>query len=105
MSPARSSIGLSRAGGIGDQVGAIERLAVPDRHRQQLELRAVGQKGRTADPGAVELAGNQERRNLLIGAARDQLDRPAGRFLEIGFQQVEEIEVGRQQDRASGRNG
>ena len=56
----------------GDQVGAVEGLALPDRHRHERKLRPVGDEWKAADPGGIELSGDQEGRDLLVGPLGDE---------------------------------
>ena len=77
MSPFSSVQSARMAAGSRDQVRLVERLAMPGQASRRGRGRFVLDVGIAADPGAVNLPGNQQRRDLLIGAPRDQFDRTA----------------------------
>jgi hypothetical protein len=49
-----------------DEVGLVERLAAPDWDSYERELFTVDDKRIATDPSACELAGHQERGDLLV---------------------------------------
>ena len=49
--------------------------------------------GKRNNPGRVDLAGDEQCRNLLVGAAGHQMHGPPGRLSEIGLQFLEHQEV------------
>ncbi len=76
---------VDRSVGRRDQVGLVERLAVPDRRRDKVEVRFELHIGIAADPRRLDLAGNQQRSDFLIGAARDEFDGTADLGSKIGL--------------------
>ena len=85
---------INRRGGsmsVRDQVRAIQRLAVPDGHREKFQLRLIGEEGRAADPGAIQLARYQQRRDFLISAPGYELNGTPRGFFQIGLEQIEEV--------------
>jgi hypothetical protein len=82
-----------------DQVRAIERLALPDGNGNQRQLAAVGHIRIPTDPCRLDLAGDEEPRDLLVRAARNEMHRPAHRLLEVASELFEHDEVRGEQDR------
>ena len=83
-----------------DQVGLVERLLVIERHDNERQAIPVLDEGEAADPCRVELAGEQEGRDLLIGATLDQIDRLAQRFFQIDLHLVQQRDVRIEKDRS-----
>ena len=98
-SPRRSSKPTPRRSRAGDQIGSIERLLAPERNCHQRQLRPVGRVTGAADPGAVDLAGDQEGRDLLVGPPGDELDLVAGGALQIVLQPIKKVDVASHDDR------
>ena len=82
----------------GDEVGTVEGLALPDRHRNERQPAAVRHEGKAADPGRIELPREKKRGDFLVGAPRDQPDRRARRVFQVGAQAVEKFEIRGQKD-------
>lgn len=79
--------GAGRVGG-GDEVGAVER------RRKHRELVPMAYEREAADPGRRDLAGQQQRHDLLVGSALDQHDRGADACRKLLFHGGEQHEVG-----------
>ena len=55
-----------------DQVGAVQGLALPHRHRHELKLRPVGDEWEPADPGGIKLSRDQKGRDFLVCSLGDE---------------------------------
>lgn len=82
-----------------DDVRLVQRPPPPGRSRDQVELAAERDERIAADPRRLDLPRNEERRDFLIGPARDQLHRDLQTRGEIPPQMIEEFEVVDQEDR------
>ena len=87
------------AGAIDDEIGLVERSPPPERNGDELQSIAVGDEREAADPRGVELAGDEQGRDLLVGAPRHQRHRRSGGALEVGLQAAQQLEVGGEKDR------
>ena len=65
----KDGVSLTIAGD--NKVGLVKRLAIPIRNGNEIELIAILDVGVTANPRRLELPGNQQRRDFLIGPPGD----------------------------------
>ena len=86
-------------GRTADEVGLVERLPAPDRNGKEREVVAVAHVGIAADPGRVDLPGEQHRGDFLIGPPLNQLHPSAERFLEVAADQCQQFLIVGQEDR------
>ena len=82
-----------------DDVRPIHRLALPDGHGDERQLVGMLHERKAADPGGVELLGEQHGRDLLVGPALDQAHGPSEAAGEIRLQGGQELDVGIEEDR------
>lgn len=82
-----------------NQIGLIKRLSVPNRGGHKVEVSLVLNIRIAANPGGVDLSGNEQCRNLLIGSPRDQFDGGRRALLLGRPQMTKQLEVVRQEDR------
>ena len=99
MSPLRPVPVFNCPVGRRDQIGLVERLAVPDRCCDEVEIRLELHIGVAAYPRRLDLAGNQQRSDFLIGAARDEFDRTADPGSKVSLEMTKQFKVIGKEDR------
>src|SRR5215203_1936577 len=81
-----------------DEVGAVQGLALPDGYRHELELRSIRNERKAADPGGIELAGDQQGRDLLVGAFGDESNAATSSTLQVVPEARQQLKVVREKD-------
>ena len=99
MSPLRARPVVDRSAGSRDQVRLVKGFAMPGRCRDEVEVCFELHVGVAANPRRLDLAGNQQRRDFLIGAARDELDGTADLGSKVRLEMTEQFEVIGKEDR------
>ena len=77
---------LRLPGCIDDDVGAVKRLPLPDRHRQKIQALAELDIGVAANPSGIDLPSQQQRGDFLVRAASYELHVAPPRAREVGSQ-------------------
>ena len=82
---------IGTAPGASDEIGLVKRAATPDRNRNQREFIAIGDKGIAANPSCIELTGDEEASDLLIGPPLYEFNVATQPMAEVALQLCQQL--------------